>query len=771
MEFAESLIRIRPRDDTAYVSQNETVFASDRDGFLRGGFEHGLFFRQTRLLSHYGYLINGQKPLPVSSSNVHQHTWLGYYIAAPEDIDDYFYGTIGPGGKIAQQTLELRLSRSVADGVHEDIDLTNFTQREQHVQLQLEIDGDFADVEETRKKRQQKGTLQRTWKQVSDSQWELFFDYHVEQRYSHQGGTGTASLHRGATIRFNASGNAPHYDERSVTFAIHLAPRASWHACLTVIPHDEGLHEPVLYKCHAFAADETEYDVRRKMFLSESAQFEALQAKTLAPLVSFALERAKRDLAALRLNSLDKGPRSWTMAAGLPVYLALFGRDTLTSSWQASMLGPAMMQGTLIDLANLQGTRVDDWRDEQPGRMLHQADTGPLATLNLTPLGRFYSSITTSGFYPFVVTQLWHWTGNEELVRPLIEPAMRALRWLEEYADVDRDGFYEYDTHSKMGNQNQGWKDSGDAIVYEDGRNVESPIATCEEQAFVYVAKLHMSELLWSLGDKDVARRFYHEAEELKKRFNEAFWMEDEKFFAMALDSEKRKVRSIGSNAGHCIATGIVDKSLIEPTANRLFADDMFSGWGVRTLSSLHPAYNPYSYHRGSIWPVEQGTFALGFMRYGLHQYVDRISRAQFEASGLFDFRRLPELFGGHQRDAQHPFPPVYPNANSPQAWSASAMFSLVQAMLGLYPYAPLRMLIVDPHLPAWLPSLTLRQLRIGEAAVSIRFWRRDDDSSDYEVLENDGNVHVVRQPSPWSLTATWPERLKDLLVSLLPGK
>jgi glycogen debranching enzyme len=246
--------------------------------------------------------------------------------------------------------------------------------------------------------------------------------------------------------------------------------------------------------------------------------------------------------------------------------------------------------------------------------------------------------------------------------------------------------------------------------------------------------------------------------------------MEDEGFFAMALDAQKRQVRAIGSNPGHCLATAIVDRRLAARTADRLIEGDLFTGWGIRTLSSKNPAYNPYSYHRGSVWPVEHGTFALAFMRYGLWEHVDRVCRAQFEAARLFDFHRLPEVFSGHPRDADHPFPALYPRANSPQAWSASAVFALLQAMLGLYPYAPLNLLLLDPHLPEWLPEITVRDLRVGEAMATIRFARGRGGGTDYEVLDKRGRLHVVRQPSPWSLTATFAERLEDALTSLLPG-
>lgn len=280
-----------------------------------------------------------------------------------------------------------------------------------------------------------------------------------------------------------------------------------------------------------------------------------------------------------------------------------------------------------------------------------------------------------------------------------------------------------------------------------------------------------LAEVLWWVDERDTAKRLLRESADLKKRFNERFWMEDRNFFALGLDSRGNQIRSITSNPGHCLATGIADDALVEKTADRLLLDDLFSGWGVRTLSTRHPAYNPYSYHRGSVWPVEQATFILGFMRYGLHRQVERLARAQFEAAALFDFYRLPELFSGHSRDAAHPFPALYPQANSPQAWSASAVFCIVQTLLGLYPYAPLKMLLVDPHLPEWLPELTLTGLRVRDASADIRFYRTADGASDYRVLDIRGSLHVIRQPSPWSLTASLGERFKDLAASFTPGR
>ena len=319
-----------------------------------------------------------------------------------------------------------------------------------------------------------------------------------------------------------------------------------------------------------------------------------------------------------------------------------------------------------------------------------------------------------------------------------------------------------------MKRSNQGWKDSGDAIVYEDGTQVDPPISTCEEQAFVYAAKLRMSEMLWFMGDRDVAQRMFHEAAELKKRFNDRFWMPDKKFFALGLDAKRRQIRSISSNPGHLLASGIVYKDLARNVARRLLQPDMFSGWGVRTLSSDHPAYDPYSYHRGSVWPVEHGSFAMGMMLFGLIQELHTIARAIFEASTLFDYYRLPECYSGHPRDAEHPFPALYPKTNWPQAWSASSVFSILQAMLGIYPFSPTNMLLLDPHLPDWLPEITVRNLHVEKAVASIRFYRKRK-STHFDVLEKRGHLHLLRQPSPWSLTAGFAERIKDVMESLIP--
>ncbi|MFZ0317623.1 MAG: glycogen debranching N-terminal domain-containing protein [Candidatus Sulfotelmatobacter sp.] len=764
----KSLARLKPRPSTIYCSQGRAVLATNLDGVIVDFPRHGLFVGETRLLSRYRYLVDGKPPQTVAVSNVEQHSWLGYYISPAPGVQWKHDTGSGEMEESSEETIELKVSRTVGLGVHEDIDLTNFTQQTANFTFEIEIDSDFADQAEIFR-RKQRGKLTRRWRRISSRQAELAYDYHASHRYSHQGNRGVAHLHRSLIVRIEKASSPASLHRSRLRFDVRLKAHESWHTCIKFIPVFEGERMPPLYNCHQFFGARNELDKKRETFLSESTQFQTGQPEPkLASVVESALLQATHDLATLRLPDLDQGNRSWVTAAGLPIYIALFGRDTLTAGWQACIVSTAMAHGALRELPEWQGKVENDWRDEQPGRMLHEAHTGPLAMLNYNPRSRYYGAATTSSFYPVVVSELWHWTGNKPEVRSLLQPALRGLAWKDKYTDRFGDGFYDYETLSSQGNRNQGWKDSGDAIVYEDGRQVNPPISTCEEQGFVYVAKLRMSEMLWFTGKRDLARRYFHEASELKKRFNDSYWMPDKKFFALGLDAKRKQIKSISSNPGHLLASGIVDKELARLVVERLLKNDMFSGWGVRTLSSHHPAYDPYSYHRGSIWPVEHGSFAMGMMRFGLIKELHTIARAIFEASTLFDYNRLPECFSGHPRDDHHPFPALYPKTNWPQAWSASSLFAILQAILGLYPFAPTNLLLLDPHLPDWLPQIFVHNLHVGKATASIRFYRKNE-YTHFDVLDKRGRLHVLRQPSPWSLTAGLGERIKDVMESLIP--
>src|SRR5215468_297808 len=772
-QLGSYLVRLRPRAGNLQVSRGRTVLVTDRNGFVCGHGGEALFVHQARLLSRWEYHINGTSPVAVALSSVQKHSWLGYYILQAPGVD------AGPpdegsGGMVAmsEQTLEMKVSRFVGEGLHEDIDLTNYTLQPITLDLEVLFDADFVSPSELKNgKRLQRGELHSEWHgEVAPGCWEYSFDYRAKHAYHHQDESGHTTLHRGMKLEIEKADSPPVCKAKKLRFHVELGPGTSWHTCLKVRALVEGEELPLQNICRSFAPQDNEYDRKQQLFLRDATRFHTLEDETLTPIVLGALNQAREDLMALRLFDMDKSEHEWVMAAGLPLYIALFGRDTLTAAWMASILDSGMMSGVLYELAKWQGTKRCDWRDEDPGRMLHEAHTGPLEILNFNPRARYYGSATTSGFYPYVLSELWHWTGDKELVRPLLEPAMKAIAW-KDTQDLNGDGLYEYQTRSIVGTRNQGWKDSWDAIVYEDGRIVDTPIATVEEQAFFYVAKAQISELLFWMDLKEEAKKLFDEAAELRARINEYFWMADENFYAMALDPEGQQVRSIGSNAGHAIAAGVPERDMVRPVADRLMSDELYSGWGIRTLSDRHPAYDPYSYHRGTVWPVEQGAFALGFARYGLHDHMHRLCKSMFETAAIFDFHRLPECFSGHARDDAHPFPAFYPLSNYPQAWSSGALFAMIQAMVGIYPYAPLDLLLVDPHLPEWLPQITLTNLKVGKGRIDIRFYREKHGGSDYEILDVRGKLHVLRQPSPWSLVATRGERIKDFLMNFTPGR
>jgi glycogen debranching enzyme len=377
--------------------------------------------------------------------------------------------------------------------------------------------------------------------------------------------------------------------------------------------------------------------------------------------------------------------------------------------------------------------------------MLHESHTGPLSALEYVPHGRSYGSVTTSAFYPFVLASLWHWTGERAVVTPFVEPALAALRWRERHERTPR-GFYAYRTRSRQGVKNQGWKDSVTAIVDQDGRSIDNPIASSELQGYYYAALRYSALVFAATGDRVYAAELVGRAAQLRRRFHEEYWMPEHRCYALALGPDKQQVKSVNSNDGQLLATGIVPSRVAPTVARRLLEPDMFSGWGIRTLSAQHAAYDPFSYHRGSVWPVEAGTFALGLARYGCWDELHRLAEGTFAAASLFEGHRLPEVLSGLPRDDAHPYPGVYPKSCSPQAWSASAIIAIVQALLGLRPIAPMRAILVDPHLPLWLPDFTLEGIRLGRARFDLAVRRDRQGGATVKSLGGD-RVAVIHRP------------------------
>ena len=448
---------------------------------------------------------------------------------------------------------------------------------------------------------------------------------------------------------------------------------------------------------------------------------------------------SKRDLRALVMPA----PGGRIVAAGIPWYVAPFGRDALITANEALLLNPDLARDALRVLATLQAKEDDPWRDAEPGKVMHELRVGELARTGIVPHTPYYGTIDATPLFLMCAADYFAWTGDLETLRALRPALDRALAWIDAYGDRDGDGFIEYERRSPAGLLNQGWKDSHDSIVHADGSLAEGPIALVEVQGYVYRAKLAVAEVYAALGDTDTELRLRGEARQLREAFNEAFWNPEEGTFALALDGRKRQVASVSSNPGHCLYCGIVEPHKAAAVAERLMAADMFCGWGIRTLSSSCPAYNPMSYHNGSVWPHDNAIIAAGLKRYGHDDAVRRIADALFDvATRARDFR-LPELYCGFDR-SERAAVVAYPVACIPQAWAAAAPFLLLQAMLGVSADAPAGALRIErPALPDWLGRIRLERLRVGDASVTLDF-KRDGRVTGFALLEQDGELDVT---------------------------
>jgi glycogen debranching enzyme len=462
------------------------------------------------------------------------------------------------------------------------------------------------------------------------------------------------------------------------------------------------------------------------------------------------------DIGALRLHDHDFAPDVWIPAAGVPWFVTIFGRDSLIVSLQNMLVYPGFARGTLKKLAELQATERDDWRDAEPGKIPHEIRFGELAHLGLIPHTPYYGTADATALYLIVLHEAWKWLGDQDLLREFRNTALRCLEWIDRYGDLDADLFQEYQTRSPQGYENMGWKDAGDAVVYPDGTRVRGPKALCELQGYTFDAWMRSAELFDVLGEPEQAATLRTKAAQLQTKFEDRFWCEDIGCYAFALDRDKQTVKTIASNTGHCLWSGIVRPDRASRVVQRLVQPDMWSGWGIRTLSAENPAYNPFSYQCGSVWPHDNALIALGFKRYGFADEAARIARDISEAASCFAGYRLPELYAGVQREPDS-FPIQYPGANVPQAWACGATFHLLQAILGIQADAPSQRLYVDPALPPWLQNLTLHGLRVGEAKLELTFFReRERTRWDAKVLS--GTIEVQEKPwQPWRVSERDP--------------
>ncbi|MGH7517701.1 MAG: glycogen debranching N-terminal domain-containing protein [Gemmatimonadales bacterium] len=705
----------------------------------------GYFFRETRFLRELRLEINAQRPWLCAAGTSDQQT-LGFSFSYPERLG-YSGGGSGTGGDevprddrgIPHRALDLLAQYEVTfHGFEVTLRITNRSRDNVVVDLAWCVGVDYADLLEALENRRQE---EFSVTELPD---------HGRLRFRHEH----------PELAFETEVAATGVGEWA-------AGRGRLAAELALPPQREQL-----IRVRVTARDiEPVPDAQGEMHRRQRARQWREQAATLYAPADRAVEQmvnqAVDDLGSFAL--LEGSADEWLApAAGLPLYPALFGRDSLTTSWQAALFDRGrLLDASMTRLQRLQGTRDDPRHDEMPGRIIHSVRRGPLARLGVNPFNRYYGDFASPLMFVISLAHLYAWSGDEAHLKRHWDAAQRALDWARKRGDRDGDGYLDYLTLAEQGPKNQGWKDSGEGIMYEDGRLVPAPIAACELQGYWFAAQQLSAVLSAVQGRVGDAKAYWRSATDLKTRFNRDWWMPEEGFVTLALDPDKRLVRSIASNAGHCLTTGIIDDAYIPAVVGRLFAPDMFSGWGIRTLASTHPAYNPIGYHLGSIWTVENATIGFGLRRYGFEvRFVD-LMEAMLDLARLYDRFRVPECVGGYAR-AEFPHPGAYPQANAAQAWNQSALPLLMHTLLGLQPVAALDLLLVDPVLPTWLPELTLDRLQVGGATVTLRFYRDTSGECHVEVVRKRGTLHVVKQPPPESLTAGVRDRFTALVDRLL---
>jgi glycogen debranching enzyme len=670
--------------DTVSILQGDTFVVSDRRGDVDASPDEpqGLFLQDTRYLSRWRLTIGGRRPRLLSTDDVNYFS-AQFFLVPPD------------GSVYDDAAFSIVRKRAVGGGFHEDVTVMNHTGELLELDLRVEAAADFADLFEVKDALTKKGRL---YSVVEDGR--LVFGYSRE------------SFVRETWV--TASADEAELSEDGIRFALSIEPHGEWTTCLDVVAamHAYGSAPHTVSHGHG----NTRPGTHMLRDLEEWLEAAPKLSSDWRPL-ELTYERSLVDLAALRFYA-PVLPGMALPAAGLPWFMAVFGRDSLITSFQALPYAPELAEATLRVLGATQGTRVDDFRDEEPGKIFHEIRVGELTAFEERPHSPYYGSADATPLFLVLLDETERWTGDGALVRELETEARAALAWIDGYGDRDGDGYVEYERRNvESGLENQCWKDSWNSIVFADGSLARGPIATCEIQGYVYDAKLRSARLARTFWDDfKLADRLESEAAALRRRFNEDFWIAEGEYFALALDGEKRRVDSLTSNIGHLLWSGIVDADKTAALARHLMSDRLFSGWGVRTLAAGEVGYNPLGYHTGTVWPHDNSLIADGLARCGYRHEAGRIAEAMLEAAAFFQ-HRLPEVFAGYPR-TDTLFPVEYPTACSPQAWASGAPLLFVTAMLGLEAHPD--ELRTAPQLPPSVARLALshagrRRAKFGE--------------------------------------------------------
>jgi glycogen debranching enzyme len=644
------------------VLEGNTFVVSDTRGDMEASLADptGLFAYDTRFLSRWVLTIDGERLNSLSTDD------LNYYEVA-------FFLVPGTGTVYVDAKLSVIRRRSVGDGFVEELTILNHADEPALLEVRIEAASDFADLFEVKDALDKKGIFGA---QVDEDR--LLLTYRRE------------TFERSTAI---SSSTPAAFDEHGLTYRITIPPHGEWHSALDVRFVIGGLVPPGGTHTRSIARGVEKLLARAPRLECDAEALEHTYRRSLI------------DLAALRFTARTLPGRSLP-AAGLPWFMTIFGRDSIFTSLQALPFVPELAESTLLALAERQGTRDDDFRDEDPGRILHEMRYGELTAFEERPHSPYYGTADATPLFVVLLDEYERWTGDTQLVRDVEVEARAALRWIDDYADLQGNGYVAYKRRNETtGLENQCWKDSWDSISYHDGALPGFPRATCELQGYAYDAKVRgarLARLVWR--DRELAEDLEREAAQLKRRFNRDFWVADGGHYAVALDTDGRQVDSLTSNIGHLLWSGIVDRSKARALVAHLLGPRLFSGWGIRTMAEGEGRYNPVGYHVGTVWPFDNSFIAWGLRRYGFKNEAACVAAGILDAAEFFD-GRLPEAFGGYPREMTK-YPVQYPTACSPQAWSTGAPLLLLRTMLGLEPIDG--HLVVDPAIPRHIGSLQL---------------------------------------------------------------
>jgi glycogen debranching enzyme len=724
---------------------------------------HGLYWHDTRFLSLFELRLDAGPPQLLSSSGEHNFMmtlqFANLAFQTPDGID------------VRPRTLSIRRNRFLHAALHERIGIFNYNPFPVPVTLSMTFGSDFRDMFDIRgyARRSKHGAIDRPRLDGNDivlgytgldemrRETRVHFDVAPSKLVIHEPEalpSGTLEMLPGISGTGDPRAEVPIRPPTATAIFDLMIPPVQY-ASLTceVMVNQGGLEPDLPHTIGDVSTLDTAFGEMRQAYREwEETCTEIVTDEEIVNAI------IKRSLDDLRLLS-DHVENGYVPSAGIPWFSVPFGRDSLITSLQTLALQPDIARATLLFLAEHQGREVNDWRDEQPGKILHEIRLGELAALGDVPHTPYYGSVDATPLWAMTLGEYLRWTGDEQLARDLRPNLEAALHWIDEYGDLDGDGFVEYLCRSSRGIRNQGWKDSADSATHRDGRRAEPPVALSEVQAYVYAAWIAAGEIYDLYGEPDRADAYRLKAATLRTRFQKTWWSETDQYFAMALDADKSPVNTISSNVGHGLWTGLFDHSPALTVGARLVREDMLCGWGIRTLSSAEPSFNPMSYHNGSVWPHDNSLIVAGLKRYEMDDDAVKVAEELIDAARRFPLYRLPELYCGFARDRRYfSMPAQYPVSCSPQAWAAGSVFLLVQSLLGLRVDARNNRVTLRPTLPHDLNLLRLSNLRIGKHRIDLEV-RRDNGTTRVDVTRA-APIAVVVEPPIETPRFEWPQPL-----------